>query len=69
MDKGSKSTGGGSGGKLGSLDLSFLTADLLLNRLLEPSLDSVLPVLVEVLVGDDVVVTRHIYKTTKVRSK
>jgi hypothetical protein len=60
MHKRSKSTGGGSRSELGSLHLSFLTADLLLDRLLEPSLDSVLPVLVEMLVSDDIVVTGHI---------
>lgn len=53
MDQRSKSSSRGLRGKLSSLYLSSLSADLLLSGLVEPGLDSSGPLLVEVLERDD----------------
>lgn len=53
MDQRSKSSSRGLRGKLSSLYLSSLSADLLLSGLVEPGLDSSGPLLVEMLKRDD----------------
>ena len=66
LDQRSQRTGHRCGGSCRCLLLSFLTATLLLDRLIEPTLDlqrasgSVGPFLVEMLVGDFVVVSDHL---------
>mmetsp|Transcript_12633 Transcript_12633/g.27413 ORF Transcript_12633/g.27413 Transcript_12633/m.27413 type:complete len:223 (-) Transcript_12633:7-675(-) len=59
LHKGSQVTSGGAGGILGGFNASLLPADLLLDRLVEPGLHPGVPVLVEVLVGDNVVMSDH----------
>jgi hypothetical protein len=52
VNHGSQGSRGRAGSKTSSLFLSLLSTDFLLDWLLEPSLNSLGPVLVEMLVGD-----------------
>ena len=58
-DNGSQKTSGGSGGDGSSDLLAVHSAGLLLSGLVEPGLDAVLPILVEVSINQNVVVLDH----------
>jgi hypothetical protein len=63
-DERSQRSRGRARSQLGSLDLSLLTADFLLDGLLEPCLHTVIPVLVKVLVGNDYIKIECKHKST-----